>query len=70
MRILSPTKELVKALDERIKYEKKTRSALIEAAVWAFIESRTWHEQSARDLDIINRHARVLNREARGVPEY
>ncbi len=62
--------ELLRAVDRRAKREKKTRSSLIEAAVPISIERQIRHEQNARDLEIINRNADSLNREARDVLEY
>jgi metal-responsive CopG/Arc/MetJ family transcriptional regulator len=62
--------ELLGAVDRCAKQEKKTRSNLIEVAVRAFIEQQTRTEQDARDLEIINRHADSLNKEAAEVLEY
>ncbi len=62
--------ELLEAVDRRARREKKTRSSLIEAAVRISIENQIRHEQNARDLEIINRNADSLNREARDVLEY
>jgi len=61
---------LLEAVDTRARQEKKTRSGLIEAAVRIFIESHTRREQNTRDLEIINRRADFLNREALDVLEY
>lgn len=63
-------RELLEAVDKRANQEKKTRSGFIEAAVWTYIESKTRHEQNARDLEIINRNARFLNQGAADVLEY
>jgi metal-responsive CopG/Arc/MetJ family transcriptional regulator len=62
--------ELLKAIDMRAKQQEKTRSHVIESAVRAFIAQSARDEQNARDLQIINRNADVLNREARDVLEY
>jgi len=62
--------ELLKAIDQRVEQQRTTRSNVIEAAVQTFIGRSTRAEQNARDLEIINRHADFLNREARDVLEY
>jgi metal-responsive CopG/Arc/MetJ family transcriptional regulator len=64
------SEELLKALDRWAKQRKETRSVFIEAALWAFIERSTRDMQNARDLEIINRNADSLNREALDVLEY
>jgi metal-responsive CopG/Arc/MetJ family transcriptional regulator len=64
------SEELLKAVDKRTKQQKKTRSDFIEVAVRAFIQQLIREEQNARDLDIINRHADSLNKEAAEVLEY
>jgi len=64
------SEELLKAVDKRSKQQRKTRSDFIEGAVWAFIQQLTRDEQNARDLEIINRNADSLNREASDVLEY
>ncbi len=62
--------KLIEAVDKRAKQHRKTRSDFIEVAVWAFIEQQIRNEQNARDLEIINRRADFLNREANDVLEY
>jgi len=62
--------ELLKAIDLRAEQQRTTRSNIIEGAVQTFLERSTRDEQNARDLEIINRHAAFLNREARDVLEY
>jgi len=64
------SQELLKAVDKRSKQQKRTRSDFIETAVWAFIQQLTRDEQNVRDLEIINRNADALNREASDVLEY
>jgi len=64
------SEELLKAVDKRTRQQKRTRSDLIEAAVKAFMQQLARQEQNARDLDIINRHADSLNKEAADVLEY
>ncbi len=62
--------ELLKAVDERAKQQRTTRSNFIANAVQTFLARLARDEQSARDLETINRHADRLNREARDVLEY
>ncbi|MEW6264829.1 MAG: ribbon-helix-helix domain-containing protein [Thermodesulfobacteriota bacterium] len=62
--------ELLEAIDRRAKQHKKTRSDFIEGAVRAFIGQLIRDEQNARDLEIINRRADFLNRQAGDVLEY
>jgi len=64
-------KQLLKAVDDCAEQRKTTRSNFIEAALWAFVKRHTQnHERDARDLEIINRQANSLNREASEVLEY
>jgi len=63
------SENLIKAIDLRVGSD-KTRSAFIEKAMWVFIAQMIRDEQNARDLDIINRRAERLNREAADVLEY
>jgi metal-responsive CopG/Arc/MetJ family transcriptional regulator len=64
------SEELLKAVDKRTKQQRKTRSDFIEVAVRAFIQQLIREEQNTRDLEIINRHADSLNKEAAEVLEY
>ena len=64
------SEELLKAIDKRAKQSNKNRSDFIEAAVWVFIGQLIRDEQNARDLEIINRRADHLNREAADVLAY
>ena len=48
----------------------RTRSEFIEAALRAFLAQTRRHERNARDLDILNRRAEQLNREAADVLTY
>jgi metal-responsive CopG/Arc/MetJ family transcriptional regulator len=64
------SEELLKAVDKRTRQQKKTRSDFIETAVWAFLQQLIRDEQNARDLEIINRHADFLNKEAEDVLAY
>lgn len=64
------SEDLLDAIDKRAGQQRKTRSDFIEVALWAFIRELVRNERNARDLDIINRHADFLNREASDVLEY
>jgi Arc/MetJ-type ribon-helix-helix transcriptional regulator len=55
---------------KRFKDRYKSRSMFIEAAVWAFISQTIREEQKAKDLEIINRRADHLNKEAADVLTY
>ncbi len=63
------SEDLVKAID---KYAGKhnNRSEFIEKAVRAFIRQLVRKQEDARDLEIINRRADYLNREAIDVLTY
>lgn len=62
--------DLVDAIDNRAREQGQNRSDFIEAAVRAFIDQLERDEQHARDLEILNRNADRLNREAADVLEY
>ena len=62
--------ELLETIDARIGYSKGTRSEFIETAVRFFIRQLIREEQDRKDLEIINRRAEVLNREAADVLTY
>ena len=64
---LSP--DLLEAIDARAG-RGRTRSEFIEAALRAFLDQTRRHERNARDLDILNRRAEQLNREAADVLSY
>jgi metal-responsive CopG/Arc/MetJ family transcriptional regulator len=64
------SRELLDAVDRRTKRQKTTRSDFIETALWVFVQQQIRDEQNARDLEIINRNADALNREAADVLEY
>ena len=64
------SEELLKAVDKCARQQKKTRSSIIEAALSSVIKREARKEQNARDLEIINRQAAFLNREARDVLSY
>ena len=62
--------ELIETIDARIEYSKGTRSQFIETAVRFFIRQMIREEQDRKDLEIINRRAEALNREAADVLTY
>lgn len=64
---LSP--DLLEAIDARAG-RGRTRSEFIEAALRAFLDQMRRHERNARDLDILKRRAKQLNREAADVLTY
>jgi metal-responsive CopG/Arc/MetJ family transcriptional regulator len=61
--------DLLKAIDEQ-SGPHKSRSDFIEKAVRVYISQAIRDRQNARDLDIINRNAEVLNQEANDVLTY
>jgi metal-responsive CopG/Arc/MetJ family transcriptional regulator len=63
------SEDLLKAIDERATRH-KNRSDFIETAVRAFIAQTIRDEQNTRDLEIINRRADHLNKEAEDVLAY
>lgn len=63
------SEDLLKAIDYYTG-EHKNRSEFIEDAVRAFFIQRIQRQQDARDLEIINKHADSLNREAADVLAY
>jgi metal-responsive CopG/Arc/MetJ family transcriptional regulator len=64
------SEDVLKAVDKRTRKQKRTRSDFIETALRAFIQQLIREEQNARDLEIINRNADALNKEAAEVLEY
>jgi len=67
---ISLSTELLKAVDQRAKQGKKSRSDFIETVIWAFVEKTLRDEQNTKDLEILNRRAETLNREAADVLSY
>lgn len=61
--------DLVAAIDARAE-RGRGRSEFIECAVRAFLDRERREEQKARDIDILNRRAERLNREAADVLGY
>ena len=64
------SEDLLEAIDQRTAQFKTNRSDFLESAAWAFIRQLTRDELNARDLEIINRQAHRLNREAADVLAY
>ena len=54
----------LKALD-KMAGKNGNRSALVEEAVHAYFKQKRREERDARDIELINRHADALNKEAR-----
>ena len=63
------SEDVLQAVD-RLARRYKNRSEFIETAVRAFIGRLLREERDARDLEILNRNAERLNREAADVLEY
>lgn len=63
------SEDLLEAIEERLA-EYKNRSDFIEAAVREFLAKKVRDERDARDLEILNRNADELNREAGEVAEF
>ncbi|MCI0422055.1 MAG: ribbon-helix-helix domain-containing protein [Acidobacteria bacterium] len=59
--------ELLQSIDRHSSPFDKNRSAFIETAVRALIVQMEREQKNARDLEIINRQAARLNREAKDV---
>ncbi len=63
------SRALLEAIDARTG-RGRSRSEFIEAAVQAFLDKSMREERGARDLEILNRRATRLNREAVDVLAY
>lgn len=63
------SEDLMHSID-KLRGEGENRSALIEKAVTDYIERNMQAERNLRDLDIINKRADKLNREAEDVLLY
>jgi len=61
--------ELLESID-RMFGKQKNRSEFIERAVWDFIKRQKQKRRDWKDLDILNRKADKLNREAEDVLSY
>lgn len=67
---ITEPQELLQVIDARARQSKRNRSDFIETAVRIFIQQLEREEQNANDLEIINRRADYLNREAAEVLTY
>jgi metal-responsive CopG/Arc/MetJ family transcriptional regulator len=63
------SKEVLSGID-RIAGSKQSRSAVIEAVLQQHLRQRARAQRDARDLEIINRNAKQLNRDAVDGLEY
>jgi len=63
------SKDLLKAIDQ-CSGRYKNRSEFIEAASWALLKQMLRDAQNTTDLEILNRRADSLNREAAEVLRY
>lgn len=66
---VSLSEDLLKAIDQFAR-QYKNRSDFLEAAARALIAQLLRDAQNAKDLEILNRRAEVLNREAADVLTY
>jgi metal-responsive CopG/Arc/MetJ family transcriptional regulator len=64
---LSP--EVLKGID-RLAGSKQSRSAFIETVLQQYLRQRARAQRDARDMEIINRNAQQLNRDALDALEY
>jgi len=67
---ITVSQELLEDIDVRARQSQRNRSDFIETAVRIFIQQLEREEQDAKDLEIINRRADYLNREADEVLTY
>jgi len=63
------SEELLDAIDE-LAEEHRSRSELLEEAMWAYVRRKAREARDARDIAIINAHADELNAEAEDVLDY
>ena len=61
---ITVSQELLEVIDARARQSQRNRSDFIETALRTFIQQLEREEQNADDLEIINRRADYLNREA------
>lgn len=62
-------RDLLETVD-KLSGKNKNRSEFIEAAIQAFVAQHTRELENARDLEIINESADILNQEALDVLDY
>ena len=63
------SREVLTGID-RIAGSRQSRSAFIEAVLLQYLRDRARAQRDARDIEIINRHAEGLNRDAETGLEY
>jgi metal-responsive CopG/Arc/MetJ family transcriptional regulator len=61
---ITVSQKLLEVIDARVRQSQRNRSDFIETALRTFIQQLEREEQNADDLEIINRRADYLNREA------
>ena len=64
------SEDLLAIIDRRARQARKNRSDFIETAVYGFLKQLNRTEQNVRDLEILDREAERLNREAADVLGY
>ena len=67
---ITVSQELLEVIEFRARQSQRNRSDFIETAVRTYIQQLERKEQNANDLEIINRRADYLNREAAEVLTY
>jgi metal-responsive CopG/Arc/MetJ family transcriptional regulator len=67
---ITVSQELLQVIDARARQSQRNRSDFVESAVRTFIQQLEREEDNASDLEIINRRADYLNREAAKVLTY
>ena len=63
------SEDLVREMDMRLG-RSGNRSAFVEQALRAFLTAKAQQTRNAKDLEILNRHANRLNKEAQDVLSY
>ena len=63
------SEETLKTIDE-YSGERVSRSEFIEKAIQAYLSQLIKNARDAKDLELINRHAKMLNEEADDVLDY
>ncbi len=63
------SEDLVREMDD-VSSQYGNRSALVEQAVRDFLAAAAKHRRDAQDLEILNRQADILNKEAEEVLSY
>jgi hypothetical protein len=55
---------------DKLLWPSGNRSAFVEQALWAFVTAKAQQIRNAKDLEILNRSANRLNKEAQDVLSY